>query len=117
MCIRDSTMSFTAPVPREIAEKYPNAFSLHMVATGPYQVGEFVPRRRLVMVRNPDYFGRPAWADTIELKLGVSAINACALGRRGQLDGGMFEVPAGEFAEFQTDSLWSKQVMVADGLT
>ncbi len=110
------TMSFTAPVPREIVEKYPNALSQHVVATGPYRVGEFVPRRRLVMVRNPDYFGTPAWADTIELRLGVSSSNACALIRRGQLDGGMFEVPPGEFAEFRTDSLWSKQVMIADGL-
>lgn len=110
------TMSFTAPVPREVAEKYPHEFSQHMVATGPYAVAEFIPRRRLVMVRNPDYFGKPAWADTVELRLGVSSSNACALIRRGQVDGGMFEVPPGEFAEFQTDSLWAKQVMIADGL-
>lgn len=110
------TMSFTAPVPREIVEKYPNQFSQHVVATGPYRVGEFVPRRRLVMVRNPDYFGKPAWADTVELRLGVSSSNACAQIRRGLVDGGMFDVPADEFAEFQADSLWSKQVMIADGL-
>lgn len=110
------TMSFTAPVPREVIDKYPNAFSQHVVATGPYRVAEFVPRRRLLMVRNPDYFGTPAWADTLELRLGVSSSNACALIRRGQMDGGMFEVPPDEFAAFQTDSLWQKQVMLADGL-
>lgn len=110
------TMSFTAPVPREVAEKYPNEFSRHMVCTGPYQVAEFTPRRRVLMVRNPNYFGRPGWADTLELRLGVSAVNACALIRRGRGDGGMFEVPPGEFADFQMDSLWRRQVMVEDGL-
>jgi ABC-type transport system substrate-binding protein len=110
------TMSFTAPVPREVTDKYKNSFSQHVVATGPYQVAEFTPRRRVLMVRNPDYFGRPGWADTVELQLGVSAVNACAKIRRGLGDGGMFEIPPGEFVDLLSDSTWSHQVSVADGL-
>jgi ABC-type transport system substrate-binding protein len=110
------SMSFISPVPREVAERWPNSFSMHTVATGPYRFAEFVPRRRVLMVRNPDYWGTPAWADTIELRLGVSSSNACALIRRGLVDGGFFEVPAAEFARMVTDSAWRPQVLIDDPL-
>ncbi len=109
-------MSFTAAVPREIADRHPNDFSQHTVATGPYRVAEFVPRRRVLLVRNPDYVGTPAWLDTFELKLGVSPINAIAQIRRGKADGGFFEIPPGAFARLRSDAYWSQQVMVADGI-
>ncbi len=109
-------MTFTAPVPREIAERYRATFSQHTVATGPYQVAEFTPRRRVVLVRNPDYCGTPAYLDTIELRLGVSPVNAVGLIRRGQVDGGFFEVPAAELTRLRSDSLWRRQVDIADGL-
>ncbi len=109
-------MSFTAAVPREIADRHPNDFSQHTVATGPYRVAEFVPRRRVLLVRNPDYVGTPAWLDTFELKLGISPINAIAQIRRGQADGGFFEIPPGAFARLRSDAYWSQQVMVADGI-
>jgi peptide/nickel transport system substrate-binding protein/oligopeptide transport system substrate-binding protein len=110
------SMTFTAPVPKEIAEKYSTTFSQHTVATGPYQVAEFTPRRRVLLVRNPDYWGRPAWADTFELRLGVTQANAVALIKRGLVDGGMFEVPPAEFARLRSDSTWARQIDVADGL-
>lgn len=109
-------MTFTAPVPREIAERYRTTFSQHTVATGPYQVAEFTPRHRVLLVRNPDYCGTPAWLDTIEERLGVSPTNAVALIRRGQADGGFFEVPAAEAVRLRADSLWRRQVDIADGL-
>jgi ABC-type transport system substrate-binding protein len=110
------SMTFTAPVPREIADRYPGAFSQHTVATGPFQVASFVPRRRLLLVRNPDYCGAPAWLDTFELRLGVTSTNAVAMIRRGLADGGFFEVPPAEFARLSSDPLWKRQVDVADGL-
>ncbi len=109
-------MPFTSPVPREIDVKYPNAYTQHAVATGPFQVAEFTPRRRVVLVRNPDWCGPPAWLDTFELRLGVTASNAVALIRRGEADGGMFEIPPGDYARLRLDSLWRAQVMVADGI-
>ncbi len=108
------SMSFISPVPREAAERWPNSLSMHTVATGPYRFAEFVPRRRVLMVRNPDYWGRPAWADTIELRLGVSSSNACALIRRGLVDGGFFEVPAAEYARMVSDPLWRRQILIDD---
>jgi len=109
-------MTFTAPVPREIDEKYPNAYTQHAVSSGPYEIAEFTPRRRVLLVRNPDYFGEPAWADTFELKLGVTATNSVALIRRGVVDGGIFSVPAGDYARLRRDPFWRQQLEIADGL-
>jgi peptide/nickel transport system substrate-binding protein len=111
------TMSFTSPVPREVVDRWPNAFSQHTVATGPYRVAEFTPRRRVLMVRNPDYCGAPAWADTIELRLGVTPTNAVAMIKRGLIDGGMFEVPAGEYGRMMSDPFWRQQIGVDDPLS
>lgn len=109
-------MTFTAPVPREIDEKYPNAYTQHAVSSGPFEIAEFVPRRRVLLVRNPDYCGTPAWLDTFELRLGVTASNAVALIRRGLADGGMFEVPPGDYTRLRGDSLWRHQIQIADGI-
>src|SRR6185295_13679245 len=70
----------------------------------------------VLLVRNPDYCGTPAWLDTFELRLGVTPTNAVALIRRGLVDGGFFEVPAADFARLRADSLWKQQVSVADGI-
>jgi len=80
-------------------------------------VAEYVPRQRVLLVRNPDYCGQPAWLDTFELRLSVSTINAVSMIRRGQADGGFFEVPAPEYARLRADSLWKRQLELADGLS
>jgi peptide/nickel transport system substrate-binding protein/oligopeptide transport system substrate-binding protein len=109
-------MSFTCPLPREIVERYPNQFSQHSVSSGPFQVAEYTPRRRVLLIRNPDYCGTPAWLDTFELRLSVAPPNGVALIRRGLADGGIFEVPAAEFGRLRRDPLWRHQVMVSDAL-
>ncbi len=116
MFLQAFSMSFSSPIPREVGERHPNDYSQHTVPSGPYRIAEFTPRHRVLLVRNPAYWGRPAWADTIELRLGVSTNNAAALIRRGLADGGIFEVPPGEFARMLGDSLWKRQIQVADGL-
>src|SRR5207237_1246965 len=110
------SLPFTSPVPREIAQRYGGSMSQHTCATGPFEVAKFLPRRRLLLVRNPEYCGPPAWLDTIDIHLGVTSVNAVALIRRGQADGGFFEVPPAEYGRLRRDSLWTHQVDVADGL-
>ncbi|HET7226756.1 MAG TPA: ABC transporter substrate-binding protein [Candidatus Eisenbacteria bacterium] len=114
--LQELTMSFSAPIPREVAERYSGTFSQHTVSSGPFMVAEFVPRQRVLLVRNPDWCGEPAYLDTFEIRLGVTAANAVALIRRGEADGGMFEVPAAEFPRLLRDSTWRHQVDVEDGL-
>ena len=75
-----------------------------------------MPRRHAILVRNPDYFGAPAWIDTIEIRFNIPSNTAIAMIRRGLADGGFFEVPAVDFARLRTDSLWSRQIDLADGL-
>jgi ABC-type transport system substrate-binding protein len=110
------SMTFTAPLPREVMERYSSTTSQHTVASGPFEVAEFTPRRRVMLVRNPDYCGTPAWLDTFEVRLGVTPTNAVAMIRRGQADGGFFEVPPAEFARMREDSTWRPQIGVDDGL-
>jgi ABC-type transport system substrate-binding protein len=110
------SMTFTAPVPREVAEAHPNDFSQHTVASGPYMVAEFTPRRRVVLVKNPDYCNAPAWLDTVEVRLGISNQNAVAMIRRGVAHGGFFDVPTAEIGRLRRDPFWSRQLDVADGL-
>jgi ABC-type transport system substrate-binding protein len=109
-------MPFMSPIPAEVDRRWPNAFSQHTVSTGPYRFAEFVPRRHAILVRNPDYFGTPGWIDTIEIRFNVSSSSAVAMIKRGLADGGFFEVPAADFARLRTDSLWSHQIDLADGL-
>lgn len=111
------SMSFCAPMPREVVERWPNAVSQHTVSSGPFQIAEFTPRRRVLLVRNPDYCGQPAYLDTLEVKLSVSATNAVALIRRGQVDGGFFEVPAAEYGRLRRDPFWRQQIDLRDGLS
>jgi peptide/nickel transport system substrate-binding protein/oligopeptide transport system substrate-binding protein len=110
------TMTFTSPVPREVADAHPNDFSQHTVASGPFMVADFVPRVRVLLVRNAEYCGPPAWLDTIEVRLGVSTANAVAMIRRGLAHGGFFEVPASEVGRIRRDPFWRHQIDVADGL-
>jgi ABC-type transport system substrate-binding protein len=109
-------MTFTAPVPREIDVRWPNAFTQHAVSSGPFEVAEFTPRRRVLLVRNPDYCGEPALLDTFELRLGVTPANAVAQVRRGLADGGMFTIPPGDYARLRRDPYWRRQIRIADGV-
>jgi peptide/nickel transport system substrate-binding protein len=79
-------------------------------------VAEFTPRRRLLLVRNPDYCGTPALLDTFEMRLGITTTNAVLLVRRGLADGGMFTIPAPDFVRMRQDPYWRRQIDVADGI-
>jgi oligopeptide transport system substrate-binding protein len=49
-------MPFASAVPREVAEKWGEDFSRHVVGSGPFIMKEWIGGQRVVMVKNPDYF-------------------------------------------------------------
>jgi len=49
-------MPFASAVPREVAEKWGDDFSRHVVGSGPFILKEWIGGQRIVMVKNPDYF-------------------------------------------------------------
>jgi peptide/nickel transport system substrate-binding protein len=68
------TMSYFAPVPAEYAAGYTagDNYSGHVVGSGPYKVDTYIPGRRVVLVRNPNWDAatdllRKAWVDRIEI--------------------------------------------------
>jgi peptide/nickel transport system substrate-binding protein len=72
------TQPVFAPVPGEYAAHYAvgDNYSGHVVGTGPYTPTTYVPRRTIVLVRNPNWDPatdplRKAWVDRIQVKLGV----------------------------------------------
>jgi len=56
--IHKLTMPFAAAVPREVAEKWGDDFSHHVVGSGAFKLFEWISGQRLVVVRNPYYFAR-----------------------------------------------------------
>jgi peptide/nickel transport system substrate-binding protein len=54
--VQKLAMPFAAAVPREVAEKWGDDFSSHVVGSGPFKLAQWIGGQRLVMTRNPDYF-------------------------------------------------------------
>lgn len=46
-----------AIVSRKAVEKYGDDFAFNPIGTGPFQLDQYVPREKVVLVRNPEYFG------------------------------------------------------------
>lgn len=47
----------TAPLAREVVEYYGDDIMAHPVGSGPYKLGEWIRRSKIVLVRNPEYRG------------------------------------------------------------
>jgi peptide/nickel transport system substrate-binding protein len=74
------TLGFFAPVPKEVASKYPvgSAYSKHVVGLGPYMLDSYQPGKSISFVRNPNWDAktdplRKAWVDRIQVTEGATA--------------------------------------------
>ncbi|HEY1316524.1 MAG TPA: ABC transporter substrate-binding protein [Gaiella sp.] len=74
------SLGFFAPVPKEVASKYPvgSAYSKHVVGLGPYQLESYQPGKSITFVRNPNWDPktdplRKAWVDRIQVTEGATA--------------------------------------------
>ncbi|MEM3062452.1 MAG: ABC transporter substrate-binding protein [Nitrososphaerota archaeon] len=67
-------------------KKYGDDFSNHPVGTGPFMFKEWIPGERVVLVKNPDYWGGAPIIDTLIFKpMPESAAQVAAL-QAGQVD-------------------------------
>jgi peptide/nickel transport system substrate-binding protein len=72
------TLPMFAPVPGEYAAEYAvgDNYDGHVVGSGPYTPDTYIPRKTIVLVRNPNWDPatdplRKAWVDRIHVKFGV----------------------------------------------
>jgi len=106
-------MPFTYVVPREVAQDHPQDFSQHSVATGPYMVARYVPRRRIILVRNPNYSGQEGYADTLEIQLGANTLNAIAKIKKDQADLLLDVMPPSELPRLKRDPRYRERVKIS----
>jgi peptide/nickel transport system substrate-binding protein len=71
--------------------------------TGPFKVKEFVPDNRLVVVRNPDYYGEPTLLDEVRLVKAADATAAVTSLRAGDLDA-LWSVPSSDVPQLEQES-------------
>jgi ABC-type transport system substrate-binding protein len=56
--IHKLTMPFAAAIPREVADKWGEDFSHHVVGSGAFKLSQWIAGQRLALVRNPYYFAK-----------------------------------------------------------
>ena len=106
-------MPFASAVPPEVAESHPQDYSRHHVATGPYRIERYVPRRRIILVRNPHYTGREGYADTLEIQLGGNTLNAIAKIKKGQADLSLDTLPPSELPRLKRDPGYRERLRIS----
>jgi oligopeptide transport system substrate-binding protein len=94
--IHKLAMPFAAAIPREIAGKWGEDFSHHVVGSGPFMLKEWRASQRILLVRNPYYFipGVPR-LDGIDEQIGVDAELEWLKFQAGDIDVSL--IPPSEF--------------------
>jgi peptide/nickel transport system substrate-binding protein len=114
------SMGFFAPVPKEVASKYPvgSAYSKHVVAIGPYMVQSYKPGSSLTFVRNPNWSAatdplRKAWVDRVEVTIGGTADAATLAIQKGDQDMSLnLDPPVADLQKLSTDPNLKNQFTV-----
>ncbi len=90
-------MPFASAIPRDVAEKWGDDFSPHVVGSGAFMLKEWIGGTRIVLVRNPHYFGAPLpRLDAIVESIGVNPELQWLRYEAGQIDA-VIEIPPAEF--------------------
>jgi peptide/nickel transport system substrate-binding protein len=112
--------SFFAPVPREYAAGYTvgDNYSGYVVGSGPYKVDTYIPGRRIVLVRNPNWNPatdplRKAWVDRIEITTDVPIASIQRAIEREEADLSLdSHVPQAQVAALRVDPQRSRRLSV-----
>lgn len=108
------TMSAAYVVPEEEALRWGADFSSHVVGTGPFILGRWLPNRELVLERNEGYFDGPAKVKGLVYKIIPEDLTAITEFELGSLD--LLVLPGSAYAKFKADPRWSGRVALLPGL-
>jgi ABC-type oligopeptide transport system substrate-binding subunit len=107
-------MPFGSVVDKATIAKYGKSYdSAHPMGTGPYMFKSHQLGQKLVLVKNPHYFGgNVGKVSTIEADYGVDTNTAFLRIKAGQadLDGDQPAIPPAEFTSVQQDPQWKGQI-------
>jgi peptide/nickel transport system substrate-binding protein len=114
------TLPFFAPVPGEYAASYKVGanYDGHVVGSGPYTLETYIPRRLIVLVRNPNWDPatdplRKAWVDRIQVQQRVSFPAIRRAIDREEADLSLnSHVPAAQVATLRADPERSRRLSV-----
>ncbi len=80
------SMTLVSPIAPSAIEKYGEDVRQHPLGAGPYVLSEWVKGDRIVMTRNPDYWGEKPTVEKIVWKIVPEAATREAMLRTGQID-------------------------------
>lgn len=110
-------MPFGSVVDKDTIAKYGKSYDAsHPMGTGPYMFQQHVIGQKLVLVKNPHYFGgNVGKVDTIEADFGVNVSTAFLRIQKNQadFDGDQPAIPPSDFINVINDPVLSKQVVKA----
>jgi oligopeptide transport system substrate-binding protein len=90
-------MPFASAIPRDVAEKWGDDFSRHVVGSGAFMLRDWISGQRLVLVKNPYYFAKPLpHLDAIVEAVGVNQELQWLRFDAGQIDA-VVDIPPAEF--------------------
>jgi peptide/nickel transport system substrate-binding protein len=115
-------MPFAFAVPPGTPDRDISTVADRRVATGPYMITAYTPKREIVLERNPNF---TEWSpdipgghlDTIHLEIGIDPERAVDLTSAGQLDWYMDGVPPDRLAQVQAQAPDQVQVYPRNNIT
>jgi peptide/nickel transport system substrate-binding protein len=94
------TLPFFSPVPEDFASKYElgEEYARRVVASGPYKLDQYLPGRRIQLVRNENWDPRTdplrsAWVDKVDVTIGRSEAEIQEAIEEGEADLNLDAVP------------------------
>jgi peptide/nickel transport system substrate-binding protein len=94
------TLPFFSPVPEDFASKYQlgEEYARRVVASGPYKLDQYLPGRRIQLVRNENWDPRTdplrsAWVDKVDVTIGRSEAEIQEAIEEGEADLNLDAVP------------------------
>lgn len=106
-------MPFGFVLPKEEVEKAGADFAKHPVGTGAFYVASYTPGQLLTLKKNPNYFGKAAYVNEIDMQIGVSTDAAYLRLQSGQVDFPQpdLTIPSNNYIQLNGDPKWKDRIL------